>query len=640
MAGPVEPMRVIGTAGHVDHGKSTLVMALTGTNPDRLKEEQEREMTIDLGFAWLTLPGEQVGVVDVPGHRDFIENMLAGVGGIDAVLFVVAADEGVMPQTREHLSILDLLQVEGGVIALTKADLIDDPDWFDLVESDVREAVQATVLADAPVVRVSAKTGLGLETLKSSLAAVLAGRPARTDQGRPRLPIDRVFTMPGFGTVVTGTLLDGKLKLGEEVEILPSGLRGRIRGLQTHKQKEQTAVPGSRTAVNINGIEVDQIRRGEVLTYPGIYRPSRLVDVQFRLLPDASSVLRHSSEMKLFLGTAEVLARVRLLGVDELKPGDAGWLQLELRDPVVAVRGDHYILRRPSPGETVGGGIVIDPHPKGRHRRFAEGILQRLQTLYEGTPGEVLLQAFLALGPAALRDAVTRSRLADEAARAALAELLASGQLVLLEAGDPIPTSDLLAWAASQWTTESERAQREVEVFHRAFPLRRGMGREELKSRLKQSSQRVFAASMRRWAADELLQESGSLVWRPDHTIQFSPQQKALAERLLARFAQNPFAPPPIKEAQAEAGEDVVQALIELGHLTTVSAEVAFRKEDYDQMVAMVHEHFAREATLTVIQFRDRLNTSRRYALAFLEHLDQTGLTVREGDVRKLRGGR
>lgn len=633
-------MRVIGTAGHVDHGKSTLVQALTGTNPDRLKEEQEREMTIDLGFAWMKLDGEQVGIVDVPGHRDFIENMLAGVGGIDAVLFVVAADEGVMPQTREHLAILDLLQVESGVIALTKADMIDDPDWFDLVESDVRQAVQGTVLADAPLQRVSARSGLGLDALKTSLAGVLANRPPRSDQGRPRLPIDRVFTMPGFGTVVTGTLLDGRLKLGEEVEILPSGLRGRIRGLQAHKQKEQSAVPGSRTAVNISGLDVEQVQRGQVLAYPGQYRSSHLIDVQFRLLPDASGPLRHSSEMKLFVGTAEVLARVRLLGVDELKPGESGWLQLDLRDPLVAVRGDHYILRRPSPGETIGGGIVIDPQPKGRHRRFAEGLMERLQALFEGTPGEVLLQASLALGPAPLRDLVTRARLSGEAAQAALKEVISSGQLRVLEPGEPAPTGDQLAWAASQWLAESERARRELENFHRAYPLRRGMGREELKSRLKISSQRLFAAAVRSWAAEGLLEESGSLVWKTGHSVNFTPQQKAAADRLLARFAQNPFSPPSIKESQAEVGDDVYLALVDLGSLVAVSPEVVFRKEDYDRLVALLREHFQHEATLTVIQFRDKLNTSRKYVLAFLEYQDAAGLTIRDGDVRRLRAGR
>ena len=294
-------MRVIGTAGHVDHGKSTLVAALTGIHPDRLKEEQEREMTIDLGFAWLTLPGgEEIGIVDVPGHRDFIENMLAGVGGIDAVLLVIAADEGIMPQTREHLAILDLLQIQAGLVVLTKIDLIDDPDWLDLVEVDIRNVLRGTVLQDVPILRVSSTTRAGLPDLLRALDLLLQNVPVRPDLNRPRLPIDRVFAIPGFGTVVTGTLSDGKLATGDEVEILPSGLHGRIRGLQTHKKKEEMAVPGSRTAVNISGLNMEQIQRGEVVTHPGQYRITQRLDLTFRLLPDVSTSLRHNIEVKLF----------------------------------------------------------------------------------------------------------------------------------------------------------------------------------------------------------------------------------------------------------------------------------------------------------------------------------------------------
>ncbi|MRR52612.1 MAG: selenocysteine-specific translation elongation factor, partial [Rhodocyclaceae bacterium] len=291
-------MHVIGTAGHVDHGKSTLVAALTGTHPDRLKEEQEREMTIDLGFAWLTLPdGEPVGIVDVPGHRDFIENMLAGVGGIDAALFVIAADEGVMPQTREHLAILDLLQVQNGVVALTKVDLAPDADWLDLVEEDVRQALRGTVLEQAPIVRVSARAHSGLDELRQALADCLAHTQPRPDLGRPRLPIDRVFSIAGFGTVVTGTLQDGRFKVGDEIEVLPAGKRGRIRGLQTHKQKEDVAVPGSRTAVNISGVDLDEVQRGDVMAHTGKYRPTQRIDVYFRLLKDAAGPLAHSAEV-------------------------------------------------------------------------------------------------------------------------------------------------------------------------------------------------------------------------------------------------------------------------------------------------------------------------------------------------------
>ena len=304
-------MRVIGTAGHVDHGKSTLIAALTGTHPDRLKEEQAREMTIELGFGWMTLPnGEEVGIVDVPGHRDFIENMLSGIGGIDAALLVIAADEGVMPQTREHLAILDILQIPTGIIVLTKTDLAPDSAWLDLVEADIRAAVKDTVMKDAPILRVSAKTKIGLESLVSNLETSLQQEPPRIDLGRPRLPIDRVFSISGFGTVVTGTLLDGQLAIGDDVEILPSGQKGRVRGLQTHKKKEDKAVPGSRTAVNISGIETESIQRGEVVVHPNQYQPTRRIDARFRLLKDVSSVLKHNSEVKFFVGASET-ARLR-----------------------------------------------------------------------------------------------------------------------------------------------------------------------------------------------------------------------------------------------------------------------------------------------------------------------------------------
>ena len=632
-------MRVIGTAGHVDHGKSTLVEALTGTHPDRLKEEREREMTIDLGFAWMDLPGgEEVGIVDVPGHRDFIENMLAGVGGIDAALFVVAADEGVMPQTREHLAILDLLQVQGGVVALTKIDLVNDLEWLDLVEDEIRQVISGTVLENAPIVRVSARSGEGIAEIAKAISECLAEKPERPDLEKPRLPVDRVFTIAGFGTIVTGTLSDGRLQIGDEVEILPQGRHGRVRGLQSHKKKEQVAIPASRTAVNITGISVDQIHRGDVLVHPGDYQASRRMDVYFRLLPDASQPLEHNTQVKLFIGSAEVMARVRLLGSEVLHPGEQGWLQLELRKPVVAVRGDHYILRKPSPGETLGGGSVVDPKPMGRHKRFAKEIIERLETLTQGSPTDVLLHSLLVSGISPLNQVVTLSNLDRNVAVEALNELIKSEQLIMIEnqEGEIIIDSDKLVSGKGYWNQITSKAIQEVDRYHHAYPLRIGMPREELKSRLKIPA-KWFNALLDKLVHNGALEESGPLVYMPGHQVRFTPQQEKTVEEFMVRFQSSPYAPPSIKETQAEIGEDLYNALVDLGRLVPVSPEVVFRRQDYDHMVEEVRRLLELNDSITAAQVRDHFNTSRRYALALLEYLDAIGITVRQGDVRHMK---
>jgi len=630
-------MRVIGTAGHVDHGKSTLIAALTGKHPDRLKEEQEREMTIELGFGWLTLPdGEEVGIVDVPGHRDFIENMLAGIGGIDAALLVIAADEGVMPQTREHLAILDLLQIPSGMIVLTKTDIASDPEWLALVESDIRAAVAGTVLQDAPIVRVSARAKTGLDELLSTLTEILQEKPARLDLGRPRLPIDRVFSMPGFGTVVTGTLSDGHLAIGDEVAVLPSGHKGRVRGLQTHKKKEERSVPGSRTAVNISGIAVEQVTRGEVVTHPGQYQSTRRLDARIRLLKDASQPIKHTNEVKVFVGASETMAALRLLGVESLNPGEEGWIQLELKDPVVAVRGDRYILRRPSPGETIGGGVIVDHQPKGRHKRFDEKVLKSLASLAAGSPADVLMEAALALNATPVKEVVSRSRLEAEPAAQALQEILENGHLLQLENGSLTITSDLLVIAAPHWNALRDKAVQMVQAYHKNFPLRRGIPREELKSRLKLQS-RVFNALVKKLVMDVAIVEAGSALAIAGHEIKFDSGQQAKVQGLMRRFAQSPYSPPAVKECQAEVGEEVVNALVELGQLKQLTTDVVFRKTDYEEMVSRVRAFLVQKGQMTVADARDLFDSSRKYMLALMEHLDATGVTVRDGDFRKLR---
>lgn len=624
-----KPMRVIGTAGHVDHGKSTLIEALTGTHPDRLKEEQAREMTIELGFGWLTLPNhEEVGIVDVPGHRDFIENMLSGVGGIDAVLLVIAADEGIMPQTREHLAILDLLQIPAGLIVLTKTDLASDSGWLDLVETDIRHAVNGTVLQDAPILRVSAKNKSGIKELITQLQTLLETKPARADLNRPRLPIDRVFTISGFGTVVTGTLRDGHLTLGDDVEILPGGLQGRIRGLQTHKKKEETALPGSRTAVNISGVDVEEVRRGDVLAKTGQYQVTRRIDARFRALKDIRKSLMHGDEVKFFVGASETVATLRLLGAEEIKAGEEGWVQLELRDPLVTLRGDRYILRRPSPGETLGGGAVIDHQPKGRHKRFDADVFKSLEALAQGSPSEILFEAALALQIAPLKEIFTKSRLETEAAQTAWQELLQTGQALMLD--------DVLAAALPHWNSVQASFMKLVEDHHQQFPLRRGMPREELKSKLKLAP-KVFNAALSFLVARNTLNDQRGAVSKPGHEVRFDGENQVRVEALRRRFESNPFATPSVKECQAEAGEEVFNALIELGELVLVSPEVVFRKTDYDGLVRRIDETIRTQGQVTLAEVRDSLGTTRKYVQALLEHLDAIGMTMRDGDARKLK---
>ena len=449
--------------------------------------------------------------------------------------------------------------------------------------------------------------------------------------------------MPGFGTVVTGTLLDGNLRLGDEVEILPSGLRGRVRGLQTHKHKEEQAVPGSRTAVNISGVNLEQVLRGDVIAHPGDYRPTRRMDMRFRMLRDVSQPLEHNTEVKLFLGAAEVQARLRLLGSEMLNPGDEGWLQLELQQPLIAVRGDRYILRRPSPGETLGGGSVIDPHPKGRHKRFASEVLERLGALAQGDPADVLLQALLALGAAPLHDVIAHSHLDEKVAAQAIQSLLTTGQLVSLESmsNTDFVSPNSLVISLGAWKSMASRVVQELANYHHQYPLRRGLPREELKSRLKLApgalGTRLFNAALRKLAAEKLLEETGPLVRQPDHAIQFTPQQQRQVDSLLSHFAAAPYTPPTVKDCQSEVGEDVFTALLDLDKLVSLSPEVVFRRQDYEKMVSEVRQLLQCRGTLTAAEARDHFNTSRRYILALLEHLDAIGVTQRDGDLRRLK---
>ncbi len=626
-------MFVIGTAGHVDHGKSTLVEALTGIHPDRLKEEKLREMTIDLGFAWMELPGGvEVGIVDVPGHRDFIENMLAGVGGIDAVLFVIAADEGVMPQTREHLLILDILQIPRGIIVLTKIDLIEDPEWLALVEQDIRQTVANTCLASAPIVPVSARTGVGLTELKQTLATCLKETPPKVDLGRPRLPVDRVFSLTGFGTVVTGTLQDGSFRVGDEIEVLPRGLKGRIRGLQTHKHKEEIVRPGRRTAINISGINTEQIHRGDVVSKPGLYSPTQRVAAVLKVAGGVETVLQHNMEVKFFQSTREVVGRLRLLGSDQLKAGEEGWVQIEFWQPVVVVEGDHYILRRPSPPETLGGGVILEAHSPRRYKRFVPEVLEGLKRLSAGNPQQIIVQMIQQARFITEKELYQTIRLDTQLVVEVLQKLLESNRVVAI--GEESSQSGINRWLTTRtiFDREQERLIDLVREFHQQSPLKRGIPREALKNRAGLPP-KVFQALYQGLLDEQRLVEENLVVRLPQHTIRFSPPQERLVNQLMSQFSVSPYSPPSVRDGCALVGDEVFQALVDRGDLIQVSADVAFRADTFQEML---DEVIQQQGAVTVAQFRDRFSTSRKYALAFLEYLDQSRITVRDGDVRKL----
>ncbi|MDE3096715.1 MAG: selenocysteine-specific translation elongation factor [Chloroflexota bacterium] len=609
-------MYVIGTAGHVDHGKSLLVEALTGIDPDRLREEKARGMTIDLGFAWLTLPsGREVSIVDVPGHERFIKNMLAGAGGIDLALLVVAADDGVMPQTREHLAILDLLDVRRGVVALTKRDLVDD-DWLALIAADITETLAGTTLEGAPVVPCSAVTRAGLDDLLGALDAAVEGLPPKRDIARPRLSIDRVFTIAGFGTVVTGTLIDGALCAGDEVEAIPGGLRGRVRGLQSHRTKVERALPGTRTAVNIAGVAKDGLRRGMVLAPPGRLRATVVVDARVRAVASIPRPLRHNARLTFHSGADEANATLRLLDADELRPGDSAWAQIRLATPVAVARGDRFVLR--TPDDTVAGGVIADVAPK-RHRRRDPAVTAALQALLSDTPDEVVLSAI------ARRPLVERAALAAEltlpagALAATLAALVASGAVRRFgeEAAPRFATAD----AANALSRQAADA---LAAYHRAHHLRPGMPLQELRTRLRLDAAAFDAVS----AAWDSVRVRDGVAALASFTPRVSADEQRAIDAFLASLRAGAVAPslPP----------ELLAYLVQSGAVVDAGG-IIFDGAAFDAMAAAVRAEIVRQGAVTLARTRDLLGTGRKQAQALLEELDRRHVTRRDGDARVLR---
>jgi len=619
-------MFVLGTAGHVDHGKSALIQALTGIDPDRLREEKERGMTIDLGFAWLKLPsGREVGIVDVPGHEHFIKNMLAGVGGIDLALLIVAANEGVMPQTREHLAILDLFGVNKGIVVITKKDLVDE-EWLSLVRMDIEELIAQTALSAAPIFAVSAVTKEGLPDLVSAIDQILGSMQPRKDIGRPRLPIDRVFTIAGAGTVVTGTLLDGSLQVGQEVEIVPAGLKSRLRGLQTHKTHIEKATPGSRVAANLVGIATNQLKRGDVLTNPGWLLPTAMLNVKLQLLSTVRHPLKHNASVSFHSGTSEAMAKVRLLEKEELKPAETSWAQLLLDEPVAVIKGDRFVIR--SPQDTLGGGAIIEAHTK-RYKRYRATIIHGLESKEKGTAQEILVATLERNQPQEMSALIANSGLPVTEAAPAIEALIKGKGLIALGTGE-----HHFLFTSSGWSGFVEKVKIIVQDYHKRFPTRPGMPRGELTSKL-QLTAAASTLTLQKLFEEKVLVEEGATVRLPTHQIQLTKEQQAKVDAYLQSLAKTPYAPPSDLIPEPE----LLNLLIKQRRVVKVSDSIVFSASAYDEMVKRIVAHIKAKGKITLAETRDMFNTSRKYAQALLEHLDQEKITRRVGDERVLGSG-
>ena len=621
-------MYVIGTAGHVDHGKSTLVKAMTDIDPDRFPEEKAREMTIDLGFAWMTLPsGRDVSIVDVPGHERFIKNMLAGVGAIDLALLIVAADESVMPQTREHLAILDILQITRGLVVITKTDLVDE-ELIELVKAEVEDTLRGTSFEGCPMIGVSAYTGEGINDLKSNIDIILDETDVRKDLGRPRLPIDRCFTISGFGTVVTGTLIDGTLTVGQEIELAGSGQRARVRGLQSHKTKVDATDPGVRLAVNLSGLSKNEVERGEILTIPGWLKPTRRLDARLRMVKNAPHPLKHNQGVTFHLFTSEASARIRLLDANGLVAGQEGWVQILLEEPLPVVKGDFFVIR--SSEDTLGGGQIVDPNPRRRYRRFDDDVVERMMTLDQGSGEDVIISVAEQWGPCDLTALSQRSNLSREEVSYRVAELTEDGHLISL--GDFSNDGDAVVYSAQGWAVIRSKITSALQLYHTQYPLRQGVPTQEIRSRL-DLSQPVYQRALVKLVEEGVVVDERQSLRLPDHEISLTPKMDQEASEYLDSLRKNPYSPP----SDQKINPELLGVLVDQDKVVRVGDGVIFDAVVYREMTGRIVQHLKDHGNITVAEARTMFNTSRKYILPLLEHMDQQQITRRTGDERILR---
>jgi len=622
---------VLGMAGHIDHGKTEIVKALTGTDTDRLKEEKERGMTTDLGFAFL---GDDITIIDVPGHEKFVKTMVAGVNTVDLALLVVAADDGIMPQTAEHLEILNLLQVPSGLIAISKIDLVESG-WVDIVIEDIQKLVKGTALEGGSILPVSPITGEGMDELKEAIFLAAKNVQDRRDKGVFRLPIDRVFTIKGFGTVIAGTVLSGKITPEDTAELLPQEKSLRVRGVQVHGKSVNEGTVGFRVAINLMGIEKEKIERGNVLAEPGFYRPTSMIDSRFTLLSSCPKELRNRTRVHVHIGTSEVTARMILLDKKSYLPGDGGFVQIHFEKPVVGDMGDRFVVRSYSPVRTIGGGFILDVHPI-KHKPFQSDALEKLKKLFKGDP-TLIVQEHLNTSrftPLTEDDLARSLGITKEKLLARLTELE--------------ERSDAIRIGKKRWMSKENqdilkrKITSQVDLFFRQNPLRLNMSAAELRSRMRQPVDRnLFETTLDDLQKENKLEVNGNQIRLSGHTIKLTPELESLKREIENRFQADPINPPVKNKLISQMGKDAEQILsymIEAGDLILLEENLLFHRLAIGLAKQKVEEFLRNKGEATVSEIKQHLGTTRKYAVPLLVYLDTIGLTERDGDMRRLKG--
>lgn len=627
---------IIGTAGHIDHGKTTLIKALTGTDTDRLMEEKKRGITIDLGFAQLPLGQDiEAGIVDVPGHEKFIRNMLAGIGGVDIALLVISAEEGIMPQTKEHIDILDILNIERGVIALTKVDVVDK-EWLDMAKTDVQAYLEGTFLENAPIIEVSAKTGKGLSELKDTLERLALATPPKNSAGHPRLPIDRAFNMSGKGVVITGTLMEGNISVGDTLSMYPSQRPVKVRAIQTHGQSIETAEAGQRTAINLGGIKKDEIQRGDVLTTPDSLAETSMLDVRLRLLSEIPRPLNNRARVRFHYGTSEVMARVVLLDKEVLKAGENAFAQIRLEHPVALRVGDHFVLRYYSPMETMGGGVVLDSKPY-KHKRFKEQVIDGLVVREDGDVEEILVQAIQRHSKGLVPFPMFRHSIGgtEEQQQRALDELTKEGIIFSLSDNVLIHV-DYLEYVRAQ-------VAETLQIYHKKNPLQPGMPKEELRHRLFGEKKGKASEDILSMFLEDHTMTDGQTVFS---LYGFKPQQKHReVQEIESYYRSFGFTPPTtfealdaLKKKSSNDYKEIIHRMKKEGALIALNDKHLILVETLQQAINQITNYIKRHDQITLAETRDLLVVSRKYALLVLDYMDAKKITKKVDDYRVLIG--